>query len=292
MREAKKQMRKLPPKEQSDKSIRYIRYADDLIIGVHGSRLDCEAIKAQLRNFIASELHMELSEEKTLITHSSECARFLGYDIRVRRNQQSKPVMVKGKRTQRRTLYNSVELLIPFEDKINPFLFSRKIVEQRKDGTMKPRRRPALLHLTDLEIVTAYNSELRGICNYYSMACNFNKLIYFCYLMEYSCLHTLADKHRTRISKVIRMFRDGNGNWGIPYQTKRGQKCMLFTRHKDCKGGACNDSVSRKARNLSHYMTTFESRLKVKVCEVCGLENEGKYEIHHVNKVKNLKGKR
>ena len=291
MREAKKQMRKLPAKEQSDKSFRYIRYADDFIIGVHGSRLDCEAIKERFRDFIASELHMELSEEKTLITHSSKCARFLGYDIRVRRNQQSKPVMVKGKWTQRRTLYNSVELLIPFKDKIEPFLFARKIVEQRKDGTMKPRKRPTLLHLTDLEIVTAYNSELRGICNYYSMACNFNKLIYFGYLMEYSCLHTLADKHRSRISKIHRMYRCGQGRWAIPYTTKKGQKRMFFAKYSECKGKECNDTISRKARNLAHYTTTFESRLKAKVCEVCGLEKEGKYEIHHVNKVKNLKGK-
>ena len=289
---AEKQLRKLPAKEQTDKSVRYIRYADDFLIGVKGSKMDCEVIKTQLSCFIRKELHMELSEEKTLITHSSECARFLGYDIRVRRSQQVKPMILNGKSITKRTLLNSVELLIPFEDKIIPFLFSRRIIEQKEDGQLKPCKRPPLLHLTDLEIVTAYNAELRGICNYYSMASNFNKLNYFGYLMEYSCLHTLADKHRSKISKVRRMFRNGKGDWCIPYQTKNGQKYMYFSKYRDCKEKECNDSISYKARDLAHYTSTFESRLKAKVCEICGATDHKEYEIHHVNKVKNLGGKK
>ena len=41
----------------------------------------------------------------------------------------------------------------------------------------------------------------------------------------------------------------------------------------------------------SHNTTSFEERLKAKVCEVCGCTDSDSYEIHHVNKVKNLKGK-
>lgn len=79
-------------------------------------------------------LKMTLSPEKTLITHSSNCARFLGSDIRVRRNQAIKR---SGKsRIKKRTLNGSVELLIPFKDKIHPFLFSKGIVIQKMTGVI------------------------------------------------------------------------------------------------------------------------------------------------------------
>ncbi|HBH2177113.1 TPA: group II intron reverse transcriptase/maturase, partial [Clostridioides difficile] len=148
-------------------------------------------------------LKMELSQEKTLITHSNTPARFLGYDVRVRRDQQIKP---KGK-FKTRSMNNKVELSIPFKDKIEKFLFSNGIVKQRSDnGKLEPIHRPQLLNRTDLEIVTIYNAELRGICNYYGLASNFNKLIYFNYLMEYSCLKTLAGKHRSKVSKIRAMY--------------------------------------------------------------------------------------
>ena len=234
-------------------------------------------------------LKMELSEDKTLITHSNTPARFLGYDIRVRRNQTVKK---NGRGGKQRTLNGSVELNIPLSDKIERFLFTNRIVEQRKDnGKMEPCKRPSLLNLTDLEIVSTYNAELRGICNYYNLASNFNMLNYFGYLMEYSCLKTLADKHRSKISKVRKMFKDGKGQWGIPYETKKGVKRMYFAKYKDCTSKTCTDSIFRAARNNAKYTTTFESRLKAKVCEVCGCTDSDKYEIHHVNKVKNLKGK-
>lgn len=282
------QMFKIPAKLCEDKKIKYIRYADDFLIAVNGNRQECEQIKEQLAEFIRNTLKMELSQEKTLITHSNTPARFLGYDVRVRRDQQIKP---KG-RFKTRSMNNKVELTVPFKDKIEKFLFENGIVEQRKDnGKLEPCKRPQLLNMTDLEIMTAYNAELRGICNYYGIASNFCKLNYFNYLMEYSCLKTLADKHRSKISKVRGMYKDEAGEWGIPYQTKKGQKRMYFAKYSDCKGKKFTDIMPQPAKNHSHSTTTMESRLKAKDCEVCGCMDSDNYEIHHVNKVKNLKGK-
>ena len=112
------ELRRTPCTSQTDKVIKYIRYADDFIVGVKGSREDCERIKRQFSEFISQHLKMELSEEKALITHSNQYARFLGYDIRVRRDSSIKP----HKNGTRRTLSNKVELCIPFADKIMPFL--------------------------------------------------------------------------------------------------------------------------------------------------------------------------
>lgn len=282
------QMLKLPAKQCDDKKIKYVRYADDFLIAVNGNRQDCEKIKQELTEFINTTLKMELSQEKTLITHSNTPARFLGYDVRVRRDQQIKP---KGK-FKTRSMNNKVELSIPFKDRIEKFLFSNGIVKQRSDnGKLEPIHRPQLLNRTDLEIVTIYNAELRGICNYYGLASNFNKLIYFNYLMEYSCLKTLAGKHRSKVSKIRAMYKDGTGKWAIPYETKTGIKKMYFANYADCKGKKFTDIVPQTAKNYSHDVTTLESRLKAKICEVCGCTENDRYEIHHVNKVKNLKGK-
>ena len=282
------QMLKLPAKQCDDKKIKYVRYADDFLIAVNGNRQDCEKIKQELTEFISTTLKMELSQEKTLITHSNTPARFLGYDVRVRRDQQIKP---KGE-FKTRSMNNKVELSIPFKYKIEKFLFSNGIVKQRSDnGKLEPIHRPQLLNRTDLEIVTIYNAELRGICNYYGLASNFNKLIYFNYLMEYSCLKTLAGKHRSKVSKIRAMYKDGTGKWAIPYETKTGINKMYFANYADCKGKKFTDIVPQTAKNYSHDVTTLESRLKARICEVCGCTENDRYEIHHVNKVKNLKGK-
>lgn len=280
----------IPCTAQTDKKLKYVRYADDFLIAVKGNREDCQWIKSKLAEFIGDTLKMELSEDKTLITHSSKCARFLGYDVRVRRSGKIKrggPGHVKM-----RTLNGGVELLVPLNDKIRQFVFTKGVAIQKEDGSMFPVHRKYLIGLTDLEIVSVYNAELRGICNYYGMASNFCKLHYFAYLMEYNCLKTLASKHKTSLSKIIDKFNDGAGKWGVPYETKLGNKRRYFANYADCKGkGSATDYISNAAVVYGYAVNTLENRLKAKVCELCGTTESDHYEVHHINKLKNLKGK-
>ena len=229
---------------------------------------------------------MELSQEKTLITHSSQFARFLGYDVRVRRDNSVKK---NGKKLQR-TLNYKVELCVPFKDKIMPFLFSKSSIQQTKDGKIEPIARKFLYICTDLEIVSAFNSELRGICNYYALASNFTRLDYLAYLMEYSCLKTLAGKHKTTARQIRNKFKDGK-KWSVPYQTAKGEKRCKFANFMDCKkANTFDDVIIDYTLRSGSYRNTFDKRLSAKVCELCGKTNVP-LEIHHVNKVKNLKGK-
>ena len=284
-----KELRKTPAKLCNDKKLKYVRYADDFLIAVNGSKEDCEWIKAQLTEFIRGTLRMELSQEKTLITHSNESARFLGYDVRVRRDQTVKP----WKNCKQRTLNNTVELLIPLKDKIEKYLFSHGVVRQREDnGKLEPVARVALTRNTDLEIVTTYDAELRGLCNYYFLASNYRSLNYFSYLMEYSCLKTLAWKHRCKLSKIYNKYRTGAKRWGIPYETKKGKKIRYLTKFNEIDGKKCEDVEPKIVKIIATSKTTIDSRLKACRCELCGHEgNDRKYEVHHVNKVKNLRGK-
>jgi len=286
----RKELLKTPSKSQTDKRIRYFRYADDFIIGVNGNKDDCQELKRTLSEFIRDTLKMELSEEKTLITHSNTPARFLGYDIRVRRDNKT---IKRGSATNctKRTLNNMTELAVPFDDKIMKFLFDNAIIKQ-DNGEIKPIHRKSLLRCTELEIVSTFNAELRGLCNYYSMASNFCNLNYFAYLMEYSCLLTLCAKHKCTIGKTKQKYKDGNGKWCIPYETKQGMKSMYFAEYLECKGAKMPSDRIFNAALLNRYSrTTFESRLAAKYCELCKTTEAEHYEIHHVHKVKDLKGK-
>ena len=281
---------KTPCKSKTDKRIRYIRYADDFIIGISGSKEESQKIKEQLSYFICNTMKMKLSDEKTLITHSNTKARFLGYDIRVRRNNQIKRTKIN---VTKRTLNDKTELLIPFDDKIMKFLFENKIVKQKQCGKIVPVHRQKLQNNTDIEIISIFNAELRGICNYYSLASDFNKLSYFSYLMEYSCLLTLSAKYKSSIRKILSKYKDGKGKWCIPYKTKMGMKCCYFAYFRECKNNNKhpNDVKLDYVTRNSSTRITFENRLTTKRCELCNKTNAENYEIHHVPKLKNLKGK-
>jgi hypothetical protein len=110
--------------------------------------------------------------------------------------------------------------------------------------------------------------------------------------MEYSCLKTLAAKHKCSIAKVKEMYRDGRGKWCVPYETKAGKRRLYFAKYTDAKEVKNpSDVQTNAAASYSGSRTTFESRLKAKRCELCGTTESEHYEIHHVNKVKNLSGK-
>lgn len=187
---------------------------------------------------------------------------------------------------------NGVELAIPLKEKINGFMFKNGIVKQCDNGELEPVCRNDMLRLTDLEIVSGYNAELRGICNYYYMASNFYMLNYFSYLMEYSCLKTLAGKHRCSIGKIKEKFSDHKGKWCIAYETKKGTSYLYLSKYSDCKKGKnATDTRTSMVQIHKNTRSTFESRLKAKCCELCGSTTSNQYEIHHVNKIRNLKGK-
>ena len=89
-RELEKRLSRLPygdPMDPGYRRLRYLRYADDHILGFIGPKAEAEEIKAKLAGFLRETLRLELSQPKTLITHArSQPARFLGYDIIVQHN--------------------------------------------------------------------------------------------------------------------------------------------------------------------------------------------------------------
>ena len=281
-RSIEKQLRQTPSRIPTMKKICYVRYADDWLIGVHGSKADCEQIKSLVSQFLKQELHLTLSEEKTLITHSDRKIRFLGYDISVTRSQQLRRSVKTGRLS--RSLYKHVVFSVPMEDKIVPYMLSKKAVIQRPDGTLRPRARTELLFARDDEIVRTYNSEIRGILNYYNKAGNYHKLGYFRYLMEYSCLYTLARKHNKSVRQIIRMYAD-NGSWSVPYKTKTGTKRIGLVSLDSCKGSWVSDSIKEYQ---PYRVRELWRRISRNDCEYCGVHSEKHCKVFQVRRLKDL----
>ena len=281
----KKERLRYPSCDDSDRNIAYIRYADDFLVAVKGSREDCSAIKMELAEFLRIELKLTLSEEKTHITHSSEKVRFLGYDISVRRNQSVRTDRM-GRKT--RWLNGKVELTVPLE-KVERFMFSKGAVTQTATGQLKPTHRKGWLYLPDHEILERYNSEIRGILNYYQLAANYNKLAYFCYLMEYSCLATLAGKYAISIRTIRRKYASASV-WAIPYMTAGGRaKEKRIVKPADCKkSGDCSDEIPAVTRQP--VRNTLRERLLARKCELCGKTDKSLYEVHHIKGLQSLAG--
>ena len=285
-RAQKEAMRNLPCKPADNKKFTFVRYADDWLAGVCGTKAECEDLKAEIAEFLSTELKLTLSEEKTLITHSSEKVRFIGYDICVRRNQEVKGHRMKnGTWRKSRTLHMKVALSIPHTEKIEKFMFAKKVIRQKENGEFQPIHRAGLLNLADYEIVEQYNAEARGLCNYYNLACDYHTLDYFCYLMEYSCLKTIANKHKTSIRKIIRQYKDGK-TWSVPYETKAGTKRVRPVKIADCKRGEASDIIYQ--RKKFSWKTTIRQRLNARVCELCGCKEADLYEVHVIRNLNEL----
>ncbi len=50
--------------------IKYVRYADDWLVGISGPRSLAEQVKEELSIFLSQRLKLTLSTEKTKITHA------------------------------------------------------------------------------------------------------------------------------------------------------------------------------------------------------------------------------
>jgi group II intron reverse transcriptase/maturase len=196
VRTLRQRQRSLPSKDPQDpnyRRLRYIRYADDILLGLAGPRVEAETIKQRLAAFLHDDLKLELSQAKTLVTHGrTSAARFLGYEITV---QHTNTRITRG----RRTTNGVVGLRVPLD------VIRTKCAPYLQRG--KPARRPALMNDDDYTIIGTYGAEYRGIVGYYLLAADvwrFNRLRW---VMETSLLKTLAGKHDSTVTKMARKHK-------------------------------------------------------------------------------------
>ena len=281
------------PMDDGYKRLVYVRYADDFLIGVIGSKVDAKQVKADVGQFIRQQLHLELSQEKTLITHGSDFAQFLSFQITASTEQNStrtKAGYIKRSYTGR------IKLYVPKEKWLKRLLSygALKIQYDKNSGNKEiwePICRSGLRNLDDLEILNQYNAEIRGLYNYYRIAHNATVLNNFLYVMKYSMYKTFAGKYRTSMRKIIQRYTK-NRDFVITYQGKSGEKSVVFYNQgmrRDTHVSATDPDIIGRARENRNY-TSLVQRLRGCQCEWCGA-TDVEIEIHHVKKLKDLSGR-
>ena len=281
------------PFDKDYKRLFYTRYADDFIVGIIGSKADALKVKEDIKKYINKQLLLNLSDEKTLITHSKKKIRFLGYDLLVKRNNT--PIRDKSG-TLRRVHNLQLKLYVTKE------VWLKKLIEyevmhikqiQNKE-IWYPNSRNAIQNNKDINILKQFNSEVRGLYNYYKMACNVSFALHrFNYFMYYSMLKTLSRKYK-RSLKQIRIQYDINGKFGIQHN-ESSKLGALFYYNKGFKtqkniptpnNPQYNDLKPKYRFPFGKYSPAY--RLRNKSCELCGARNVSVI-MHHVRKLTELK---
>jgi len=276
----------IDPNDPNYRRLRYVRYADDFLLGYIGPMTGAKEIKERITTFLGTELKLTLSADKTLITHASTGrARFLGYEIGIMNSD------TKFDNRRRRAVNGRVGMYIP-EDVIQA-----KRKRYLRDG--EPTHRSAYLNDSEYDIIIRYQGEYRGLVNYYSLAHNLGRLNQIAWEMETSLLKTLAGKNQTSVMKEVKRLSSTT-------QTPEGpRKCLklIIPREKKKPLVAIFGGLSLKRRKnpiiqdqvLTKYVNTrseLVERLLNDTCEVCG--SKERIEMHHVRKLEDLntKGKR
>ena len=291
IRNMRTEMQQLPYGNDMDEQYRrlkYVRYADDFLIGVIGSKADCEAIKTDLKKYMQEQLKLELSEEKTLITNAQDKAKFLGYEIYVQRSESK----VKNSLGRTNRMFNgNVRLHVPTEIAREKLIAMNAMVIKQVNGkeVWWAESRGFLTSMKEEDIIARYNLEIRGFYNYYSIANNISAVgdTFGC-IMKRSCIKTLAHKHNSTMRKEWKRYREGQ-NFVVRFRDKEGQERCRVLYNEGFKRKPVNDYAE-----CDHIPNTFflpqaslVERLKVGVCELCG--NKAPLTMHHVRTLSKLK---
>lgn len=292
IRELDKKHKSMPCKDPMDSSFKrfqYVRYADDFIIGIIGSKQDAQVVKGDIGEYLKNKLRLELSEEKTLVTKATNSARFLGYDIRVTPQSNHTKRTIKG--FTARNYGGHVMLEVPTDVMQKKLLELNAMKTVVRNGTeiWKSTRRKALVGRTDISILDQYNGETRGFCNYYSTANNRSKLHKFRYIMEYSLYRTLACKYRTSKCVIVNRYRIDK-DFGVKYIDRHGnERARMLWKGSLAKSDyllGTEADIVHKAKGILKK-PTLATRLQNGRCEWCGKENENLL-VHQVRILKEL----
>jgi hypothetical protein len=265
-----------------------VRYADDFIIGFTGTKLEAQEIKEEIRCYLRNKLKLELSNEKTLITHAStRKAGFLGYDIVISHNATK---MTRNTlRHKKRSVNGTVRLEIPRGKIIS---YQQPYLEKGKGKALNQLLEHSVFH-----ILNEYQTLYRGIVNYYQYAVNLNKLTTVKYAMERSLTTTISKKLRITIPKVYSKYQGVEIVRGRRYkvlkdviQTSNGEKSRVWggipLRYRKKLDQPVKDRLPQEKWVRP---TDLVNRLLADKCEVCGYL--GNCEVHHIRKLADLKRK-
>jgi group II intron reverse transcriptase/maturase len=283
----RRQAQRLPaldPNDPNYRRLRYIRYADDFLIGFAGPKAEAEDIKRHLAEFLRTTLKLELSEHKTLITHAStQAARFLGYEI-VTQQRDDKLDTNDGRKVN-----GQVGLRVPAT------VVTSYCTAFMQHG--KPIHRSELVVDDDYTIISQYQAEYRGIVQYYMLAHNVAWLWKLHWFMRASLLRTLMLKHKTTLKPILEKYESTVqvGEYTLKCLkviVKREEKPPLVAIFGGISLRRQPDVVLTDLnpfRTRRYERNELITRLLADECELCGSRED--VEVHHIRKLADLKVK-
>ncbi len=279
------------PSDSSYRRLRYVRYADDFLLGFVGPRNEAEEIRQKLTEFLGDRLRLTLSPSKTLITHAvSGKARFLGYDVGVMRGNSYLTTICKGERAKTRTRAANGKILLEMPKEAVSDL------RQRYARGGKIIHRAERLNDHDYSLIQAYQGVLRGLYNYYCMALNVGqRMSEVKWILEVSLTKTLAHKHKCSVSQIYRKHKayteDGRPVLRVVVERHRKRPLVAefggvpFVRIPE--GIPAFDFVFNAAWFYpGHQRSEVVNHLLANKCAVCGAE--GPVQMHHIRKLADL----
>lgn len=269
------------PQDPNFRRLRFCRYADDFLLGYAGPKADAEVIKARLTAFLGETLKLELSAEKTLITHArDDTARFLGYEIHT--------LYADDKHDWRgqRCINGGIGLRVP-EDVVPTHC--RKYM---RNG--KPSHLPQRISDDVYSTVARYQAEYRGVVQYYKLAYNLHCFGRLKWVMESSLTKTLAQKYRTTQRRIYQRFRTTisteEGTYKVLQVTlDRGPDQRPLVTHWGGISLQHNKWVAvQETQHIPIWSngTELVDRLLADKCELCG--SVDMIEVHHIRKLSDL----
>lgn len=279
--------REIPAHDPLDplyRRLRYVRYADDFLLGFAGPKKEAEEIRDRIGVFLSDELKLELAREKTLITHAAnDKANFLGHEITAGRDNTH--LDAKG----HRSLNGSIQFRMP-----------RQVVETQRAKFSKGGK---ITHRSELEadddhtIVNRYQAVLRGVYNFHCMAVNVSaRMSMIKHILEMSLTKTLAHKHKCSVATIYRKYHRGDlSPVCLQVPILRPDKPPLYATF----GGI---SFKRKPEGYTTAYLDLDAlwfnpggtrseavdRLLAGKCEIESCGKEGPLEAHHVRKLADI----
>ncbi|MBM4288975.1 MAG: hypothetical protein FJ135_12695 [Deltaproteobacteria bacterium] len=283
----RKELPAFNPYDPNYRRLTYCRYADDFLIGVIGSKEDSRKVMDAVRDFIRTELNLSISEEKSGIRHSKEKTRFLGYDLSMYSGERIVKTTRRGWHTTARSLAEKIELSIP-KEKLLKFCHSKGYGNYDRFQMV---HRPELLNLSDSEIITIYNAELRGLANYYVLAAGAKSALGKLQgIWRGSFLKTLANKHRSSVTKIARRLKCSPGDYRVTEVRNGKIRTVRLFRLKDLQGYPKRYSTVDSTPNTTQYRIVYSElarRIRAQQCEYCG-RSGGHLEVHLISRLKSV----
>lgn len=285
-RKLSQQAQTIPSRDPNDPNFRrlcYVRYADDFLLGVVGSKSEALDIKQKITTFLRDSLKLELSDEKTLVTHSrDEVAKFLGYEIHVLHADD------KHDHRGQRCINGSIGLRVPksvIEDHCAKYMRSGKpihLAQRVSDSTYS--------------IVSQYQAEYRGVVQYYRMAYNLHTLSKLKRVMELSLVRTLANKFKTTCQKIYKKYlttidtEDGIYKVLLVKVEREGKPPLItYFGGVSLRWNKWVNTDDTQDSKIWNGRSEVVERLLAQKCEICGAMNN--IEVHHIRKLADIKQK-